>query len=106
MAYVEFPRRRSQAAKAADCKSAIPGSNPGGASHRTRSHQAAPGCLTRVIPWTWDHPRFLLRIVAARTPSQAKAGFRVLRAASGAARVPFRVPFSKPLPCPAVRVHR
>jgi len=54
-----------------------------------------------VIPWTWDHPRFLLRSAAARTPSQAKAGFRVLRAA----RVPFRVPFSKPLPCPAVRVH-
>ena len=79
MTYVEFPRRRSQAAKAADCKSAIPGSNPGGASRCTRSHQAARERLTWLIPWTWDHPRFLLRIAVARTPSQAKAGFRVLR---------------------------
>ena len=32
VAETEELRRRSQAAKAADCKSAIPGSNPGGAS--------------------------------------------------------------------------
>ena len=34
-------RRRSQAAKAADCKSAIPGSNPGGASLRHLSPEVA-----------------------------------------------------------------
>ena len=40
---------------------------PGGGSPRTRSHHVAPGCLTLVMPWTWDHLRFLLRIVAAHT---------------------------------------
>ena len=45
---------------------------PGGASPRTRSHHVAPGCLTLVIPWTWDHSRFLLRIVAARTLSTGR----------------------------------
>ena len=64
---------------AADCKSAISGSNPGGASPVHVLFLTAKERLTRVIPWTWDHPRFLLRIAAARTPSQAKAGFCVLR---------------------------
>ena len=45
MAYVEFPRRRSQAAKAADCKSAIPGSNPGGASFPRKDLRLCPFLL-------------------------------------------------------------
>ncbi len=56
-------------------QTAIPGSNPGGASPVQVPFLTAKERLTRVIPSTWGHPRFLLRTAAGRTLSQSKAGF-------------------------------
>ena len=53
--------------KAADCKSAIPGSNPGGASPAPVPFQTAKERLTRVIPSTWGYPHFLLLTTLPRS---------------------------------------